>query len=58
MVLEMVVVATGGDVFDFLYFYDCWRWGMAIDDVGNIFLVVSKKVDGGRGGLVAGCGGG
>lgn len=59
MVLEMVVVATGGDVFDFFFFFDdCWRWGMAIDDVGNIFLVVSKKVDGGRGGLVAGCGGG
>lgn len=31
---------------------------MAIDDVGNILLVVSKKVDGGRGGLVADCGGG
>ena len=55
MPLQYETYCTQHDTYWILYNIDNYT---PLYDIGNLFLVVSKKVDAGGGGFVAGCGGG
>ena len=55
MPLQYKTHCTQHDTYRILYNIDNYA---PLYDIGNLFLVVSKKVDAGGGGLVAGYGGG